>query len=358
MISRRSTGVLRGIGMLIVLASHLSEWMNYAGIPVIHLRTQALLTTWGPLGVDLFFLASGYGLYKSAEKSRAKNGRAITWSFAFRRLKNVYLPYLIIVALINVYSGEWVNAAAEGRLWPAVFEWLTGAAFWFISVILVLYILFMIAFFFRGNRIRLPLITLFVCLYSIFLLRSGHIDFWTLSNAAFLIGIYYGALEDVLMSTEKRWRTVRLITLVVSFAGLLFTWQMMLKNGGSGAADAYGWEVAVNVFFSLVSFLVLSFVCRIRNTFLGLLARIPCAVLESIGNASIYIYLIHQVIFWALLAHLYRAEPAPGNYMAAASLIGIIAITAGVLIQTAGDRAALLLKKHKGSGKKTENDVS
>lgn len=358
MISRRSTGVLRGIGMLIVLASHLSEWMNYAGISVVHLRTQALLVTWGPLGVDLFLLASGYGLYKSVEKSRAKNGRAITLSFAFRRIKNVYLPYLIIAFLINVYSGEWGNAYAEGRLWGAVFDWLTAASFWFIRVILVLYILFMIAFSLNRKRLRFPLIMLFVVLYTAFLFHSGHIDFWTLSNAAFLIGIYYGALEDVLMPAKKKWRTLRLIALAVSLAGLLFTWQMMLKNGGSGAEDAYGWELTVNVFFSLVSFLAVSLACEIRNRIFRLLAGIPCAVLKAIGDASLYIYLLHQVIFWALLAHLYRAEPAPGNYMAAASLIGIIAITAGVLIQTAGDRAALLLKKHKGSGKKTENDVS
>ena len=62
MISRNVSKYLRGLAILIVIASHYSEWMYVEpAFPAL----KHCISTWGPPGVDIFFLFSGYGLYKS-----------------------------------------------------------------------------------------------------------------------------------------------------------------------------------------------------------------------------------------------------------------------------------------------------
>ena len=56
---------MRGIGILMVIASHYAEWYG----DVLQNETlQYALTRLGCYGVDIFFLVSGYGLVKSAGK--------------------------------------------------------------------------------------------------------------------------------------------------------------------------------------------------------------------------------------------------------------------------------------------------
>ena len=176
--------MLRGIAILAVIASHYTEWIYTE--PVFPVLTSAL-STWGPPAVDIFMLLSGYGLYKSVSSS--KNNPAVDGAFVIKRLIASYLPYLLIVGLIYLYAGTWKNLSGT-----VVIRYFTARDFWYISVLMVLYICFMVSFRFFG-RYRIAALTVSVVAYTVWLHSRGMQDYWILSNTAFLIGVYTAALE-------------------------------------------------------------------------------------------------------------------------------------------------------------------
>ena len=75
MITAKTSKTLRGIAILIVIASHFAEWMF---LEPAHPGLRHMIGTWGPPGVDIFLLLSGYGLYLSARKEAEPAPRAVS----------------------------------------------------------------------------------------------------------------------------------------------------------------------------------------------------------------------------------------------------------------------------------------
>lgn len=95
---------------------------------------------WGTFGVDVFCLLSGIGIYFSLNK----NNDLMIW--AKRRLKRVYVPYLIIAIIFNasilnrsVYS--WLLRLSTLQYW---FAYNDGG--WYVSFILLMYCISAFAF--------------------------------------------------------------------------------------------------------------------------------------------------------------------------------------------------------------------
>lgn len=85
MITRGVSMFLRGIGTLLVILAHYSQWyVMVEGSNII----WYLLTKLGRYGVAVFFLVSGYGLVFSAKKG-------VTTEWIIRRVMHVYFPYLV-----------------------------------------------------------------------------------------------------------------------------------------------------------------------------------------------------------------------------------------------------------------------
>ena len=96
MIIKQTSACFRGLAILMVMASHYAEWMLEASkYPVV----REFLCGLGVLGVDIFFLVSGYGLVKSAGERGV--GRIFLWN----RLSTCYLPYLLVVGMIMFLEG-------------------------------------------------------------------------------------------------------------------------------------------------------------------------------------------------------------------------------------------------------------
>lgn len=87
------TSVLKGVAMLAVMTGHIG---NLFGV--------RYLTPLGAFGVAIFLFCSGYGLQKNIEK----NGTARFWR---KRIKNVYVPYLIVEVFSYFFYFEDVTAA-------------------------------------------------------------------------------------------------------------------------------------------------------------------------------------------------------------------------------------------------------
>ena len=313
MISAKTSKMLRGIAILIVIASHYAGWMY---VEPVHVTAHDWIMKWGPVGVDIFFLMSGYGLHKSAERGRhsKNNSSGITFGFVLKRIIGAYIPYLLCVALINAYDGTWKSATEDGTIREKVISCLTTEGYWYMSVLFTMYIAFMILYRF-GGRFRLILITAAVIGQTYYLYTKGYADFWELSNIAFLMGIYAAAAED-------KYRTAMLNPIfkialaVISGTGMWYTFNEVLKHGGSRASTAFGWELAFNIFYTMgvlcIAYLI--------PTWKGL-------VLTTLGECSLFIYVLHTAMFYALV---FKFDER--GYAFAASVTGFITIAFAVLL--------------------------
>ncbi|MFQ8702802.1 MAG: acyltransferase family protein [Eisenbergiella sp.] len=152
-LTKEQSMFLRGIAILMVIASHYAEWYG----DVLQNETVRYgLTRLGCYGVDKFFLVSGYGLVKSAGKKRI-GGR-----FLWNRIKNTYLPYLLIVGLTEWYGGG--ISGVEG--W---YHYITGYNWWFIRNILLFYLLFFVVYRLADR----PWVRMFRCLRQRLDILSG-----------------------------------------------------------------------------------------------------------------------------------------------------------------------------------------
>ncbi|MCR5251442.1 MAG: acyltransferase [Lachnospiraceae bacterium] len=290
-IDRKTSGILRGVAILIVIASHYAEWM---WVEPAHPQLAHAISTWGPEGVAVFFLLSGYGLYKSADKSP----KGIDALFVLKRFLAVYLPYLILAFAINCYSGGWEEADAS-----AVLRFFLAEDYWYINVLLFMYLAFMMCFRF-GRRLRIPLLLLLLVIQFIGLHKMGYRDFWTLSNPAFALGLLAAA-------AEKKWDIFRSLPLKLGIlgtglCGLGLSFVMMQRCGGSGAPGAYKAELCLVFAFSLAV--------------LGLAYLLPAwrsPVLGLLGEVSLFIYLLHTVFFYAIMSRLENWEYAWANMLTA-----------------------------------------
>ena len=250
--SRRISYALRGIAILMVMASHYGEW--YAepiGIPALSRFLMGL----GRYGVDIFFLMSGYAMAKSAAAGSvtAKNAEAEYpaaedrrkgkpgWAFWIKRLRGTYIPYLILAGIIEICAGGAVTPARAVR-------YLLAQDYWFICNIMVLYLFFFAAFQFR--RLRIVLLTLLTAAFTVLLYASGRQDFWYVSNLAFPLGAACGLYEKRLLAwmKGKRLWIVPAATLlcILLVPAAMRERALLLQTGGRGRL-----QPAANTLFSL-----------------------------------------------------------------------------------------------------------
>ena len=313
MISAKTSKLLRAIAILIVIASHYAGWMY---VDPIHVTAHDWIMKWGPEGVDIFLLMSGYGLVKSVLKGKKgkHNSSGVTAGFVLKRVIGAYLPSVLCLALIDIYDGTWTAAGVDGTVTETVLEVLRVSGFWYMNVLFVMYIAFMLIYRF-GGRLRILLITSAVIAQTVYLFNKGYADFWELSNMAFLIGIYAAEAEHKWPDAVKK-LPVKLIIMISGVSGMIYTFMGMQRHGGSRISETFGWELAFNIFFTI--------------TILGIAYFIPTwkgLIMTTLGECSLFVYMLHTTMFWALI---FKFEEY--GYAAAASVTGFITLAFSMLI--------------------------
>ncbi len=313
MISAKTSKMLRGIAILIVIASHYAGWMY---VEPKFVTAHDWILKWGPAGVDIFFLMSGYGLHKSAERSKhtKRNDSGITFGFVMKRVIGAYIPYLICAYLINVFDGTWKSVAEEGTMKEALIKFFTAGGFWYMNVLFTMYIAFMIIYRFCG-RFRIPLIILAIIGQTYYLFNKGYMDFWELSNMAFIVGILAAAAEDKYRDFMLK-PVFKILLALVAGAGMWYTFTQVQAHGGSRTSTSFGWELAFNIFFSLA----VLFIGYIIPTYKGL-------ILTTLGECSLFIYILHTSIFWVLI---YKFEEY--GYAVSNIITGLITLAVGTVL--------------------------
>ena len=299
--SRQISYALRGVAILMVMASHYGEWYAASiGIPALSQFLMGL----GRYGVDIFFLMSGYAMAKNAvvpnatvkEAAERKPGCAF-WA---KRLRGTYVPYLILAGIIEICAG--------GAVTPArVVRYLLAQDYWFIFNIMVFYLAFFAAF--QAGRLRIVLLTLFTTAFSALLYGMGRQDFWYVSNLAFPLGGACGLYEKRLSVWLKgKWiRVAAAVTLlcIILVPAAMRERALLLQTGGRGRL-----QLAANALFSLW-IVLFPWPARLSCP----VGRLAGGLLRFFGKNSLYLYLLHPFLYYQIAGRV--SLGAAGSFIAA-----------------------------------------
>ncbi|MBD5454598.1 MAG: acyltransferase [Lachnospiraceae bacterium] len=286
LMNKRETDWFRGIAAVMVVLSHYAEWIYILTTLEGNAETfRIALTKLGVYGVDIFFLFSGYAMVKSLGKSHW-DGK-MSWQFIWKRIKNVFIPYLIVIGIIELLS-EGLTSMQD--FW----RFIIGYNYWYMCVLFIFYIGFIVIYaVIRVKGIRVIAFSVFTYALSYKLYQLDMFPFWYVSNIAFAIGIIVGEYEETAKKIiDKVWIPMTVLLTI----GMLFVTRWGLTGGvnfGGNPEDYQLWfKIGATVVWTLL-ILILASKCRIKEK-----------IFVFLGRNSLYIYLTHVYVFMRCINNL------------------------------------------------------
>lgn len=269
------TNFWRGIAVIMVVVSHYAEWWSWFTPMEGNAELfRVALTKLGVYGVDLFFLFSGYAMVKSL------GGKKVTLSFVLKRIRNVYLPYFVVVGILELLS-EGFTSVQDFLLFAS------GYDYWFMFVLFICYIGFMILWAFIGNRaVRTILFAVYVSVFSYILYSKGMSDFWFVSNLTFVLGVIVGEYEKPMTGAVRK--------AAIPAAVVLAVMMVPIVQAGLGLSDALADKTPEQLIWMKIG---ATLVWTLLIFSLAVTCRIYGKLLAGLGKSSLYIYLTHTFIF-------------------------------------------------------------
>lgn len=273
LLSRQATNWFRGIAAIMVVASHYAEWWNWfvpteGNAEVLRIAFTKL----GVYGVDIFFLFSGYAMVKSLGQER------MNLRFIWKRIKNVYLPYFIIIGIIELISGGF-DTAQDFWLFAS------GYDYWYMFNLFIFYIGFIAIYTIMENK-EAKVISMVVFAYALsyVLYNKGMFDFWYVSNMTFALGVMLGEYEEPMKKIVDK---IGIFAILILVAGMYFVVSRgLFPEVMEGPDEWLIWkQVGATVVWSLLVFFIAA-KWKFYDKFIMLL-----------GRNSLYIYLTHTFIF-------------------------------------------------------------
>ena len=282
LMNKCETDWFRGIAALMVVLSHYGEWINI----LVSLEGNAetfrfALTKLGVYGVDIFFLFSGYAMVKSL------GNRKMNWQFIWKRIKNVFIPYIIVIGIIELVSE---SLTSIHDFWILII----GYNYWYMCILFIFYIGFIAIYaIIPVKGIRVIAFSIFTCVLSYKLYQYEMFPFWYVSNIAFAIGIIAGEYEEAAKKiVDKVW--IPMIVLLTIGMTFITKWGLTggVNLGGDPKEYQLGFQIGATVVWTLL-ILILASKCRIREK-----------IFAFLGRNSLYIYLTHAYVFMRCINNL------------------------------------------------------
>lgn len=275
MINKTGTTYAKGIAIIFVIAGHLSLTNCGINSPFSYL---------GAYGVAIFLMLSGYGLIKSYQTNGLKD-------FFKKRFLKMYVPYSIItvvwMAVLVILLKE--NLSMTVMLKNILAIDTTNAvepSMWYITYILIWYLLFWIIFKTRLYKfIKVLLISLMpVLIYYMYnngILPSLISWAYMLYSIFFPLGVLIGAYDD-------KFKTIFKNSFVsIAIVSLLFIFYM--ANMRMGTFEHFHYKYYLLAISSMSATILLS--AMLMQKFLS-----NIRLLKLIGDFSYYLYLVEG--FW------------------------------------------------------------
>lgn len=309
--TREASAWFKGLAIVMVILSHYAEWWSWFHVEegMAELIRDGV-SRFGPYGVAIFLLFSGYGLSKSAGDKRI-GGR-----FILKRVLGVYLPYLMMVILIELLSGGFETV-------EDVVDILYGQDFWYMTVLFSFYIAFMVIWLvFANGHVRAVLITAFTVVYSNYLYTKGEYDFWYISNAAFAIGALLAIYEPTLKKVIDKIGIVCTALFAAESIWVVYSALYMEHIWETPADEVESRVIAVLIFTIFVAFFAAVW-------------RWYDPIGSFLGKYSLYFYLSHTFLFmWAV--NYFECE-MPMRFLLATAVILAVSIGVGAILSKLTD---------------------
>ncbi|MCR4650664.1 MAG: acyltransferase [Lachnospiraceae bacterium] len=319
MIDSKVSKALRGIAIIIVIMSHYAGWMP-SDDPA---SVRAVISEWGPYGVDIFFAISGYGLMRSAMK------RGVDKRFILSRFLNSYLPYVITVGVLKLIQGGFLGIDRRG-----IVNYLIGYDYWYMMIQFAFYAIFICAWLIdrtRKHMVALMIMTVMSLLMMWMLYTRSFTDFWILSDLAFVMGVGT-ALAGGRIGKKSIWAAS-----LISIAGM--SGLHLLQNRISAVRTynaSYGMmpvgdgfldmklpvAIGFNIFFTGAVICVAVLLSKLLND-VTRKGDIVCLLLGILGEASLFIYLIHTAVYWQVRVRMPEHGIVPVSLVAAIIAVAV-----------------------------------
>ncbi len=215
--SPSKTGAIKGIFVIIVLFSHVRQYVTLGTNP-FHKSFNDFMLFLGQLMVVMFLFYSGYGVTLGLAK---KDGYVKT--LVSKRALKVLLHYdiaILIFYFLGLALGK--NYTLKKLLLSFIGLDAVGNSVWFIFVILILYVITWISFLFVKKRVILgTAITTVLSLVSVVVLYilKGKEYWWYDTLLCYPLGMWYAIakpyIDKFLLKDFNRWFSVTAIMLSV-----------------------------------------------------------------------------------------------------------------------------------------------
>ena len=280
---------IMGFAAIMVLLHH--EWLAITPEGTILFQIENYIHYTGFLGVDIFLLLSGMGLYYAIQKHDIKT----FYKRRFIRIVPAYLIVAIVIALIDDWSlGKFVcNITGINFYTKSTFSFL-----WYAIAMMQLYIVFPLYYkFFNKAKSKSRFTAIAILVWIIFVLVFVNLertDLLTFTNRipVFLIGILFGWMErnEKVQLNKFDW----VLCFIVMIIGLFLEFVIILA-GSWGILHAIGTGLpALLVCIPLVLILAKSF--ELMSTYLKRFSNVIIKPLTLLGTVSFEFYVVQEWI--------------------------------------------------------------
>lgn len=258
----------------------------------------SFLEDFGVCLVGAFFFFSGYGLIRSLrEKPDYLTG------FLKKRLPGVVIPFYgctLIFYIAGVLSHKGYGLAESiGYLSGFI---LLNTHMWYIVEIVLFYVVFYLIYRFISNRkTAFAAMTAFLAVFTAFSLLLCHGKYWFQgewwynSSLLFAVGIAMGEWEKPILTCIKKHIKLCSVLAVTGFAVFYRITMYMLRHHGYWTENAFSNGYA-DKWMTLLPQLCMSFFFLCCLVIILLKCRFENPVLTTLGNISLELYLIHNLL--------------------------------------------------------------
>ena len=287
--------IIMGCAIVGITLCHLDTAQKHNGVDVTLVAAILHLLT---VGVDVFMLYSGLGLYYSFSKRKQTY-----WEYLSKRVSRLFPSYFVIAGITGIVSTVFINGQGWFRFFENLFffSWFKygSTIYWFILGIFAFYLIFPIVYkVFETDDYKRCVIFLVLILsvfYTVTAIAECYVPSYRWFKIAierfpiFVLGIFLGKLSK----NEKKISIVSLC--VLFFVGLSLIGLQFLLNSYSFWVQHVHYAYYFNRGLFAISIIIL--IIMVMEFFEQKVKKIGDLLTKAfsfLGGVTLEIYLLHQ----------------------------------------------------------------